>query len=266
VANRAERRKEQRAVGGREPGSGKLVWVLGGAGVIAIAIVVWNLLSSATDQTERGPIPLDYGSPQELVALAAGITSGNPDAPVRIMEFGDYQCPNCRDFHQFAKPLIDMSYVQAGTAAFVYYDFPIYEGHPHAFLAARAARCAGDQGAYWSYHDLLFQTQSQWSFRADPLNDFLALGEQLGLNDGDFRSCVRSDRHAEVVMANRLLGQQLGVQGTPTILIDTGDGPAVRLQDWGIENIRRVVDEAIAARAQPSAEPSAQPAAPSEGT
>jgi len=212
---------------------------------LGVAIVAWNLYSSATDETVRGPVPLAYNSPQELVALAQGVTKGNPNAQVRIMEFGDYQCPSCRDFFQLTEPFLDMTYIEQGAVAFTYHDFPLYEGHPHAFLAARAARCAGDQDAYWEFHDRLFQNQVQWSARPDPSGDFVGFAEELGLDDSRFESCLASDAHAEVVMANRLLGEQLGVGGTPTILVDTGEGRAVRLDDFGIENMRRVIDAAI---------------------
>ena len=254
MSNRAERRREQRGSGG-EGSSSRIMWILGGAGVLGIAIVAWNLVSSAVDGTVRGPVPIEYSSPQELLEMAAGIPSGNPDAPVRIMEFADYQCPSCRDFFQLAKPFIDMTYVEQGSVSFVLYDFPLFEGHQNAFLAARAARCAGDQDSYWAFHDRLFQTQSQWSFRADPASDFIGLAQEIGLNRDTFASCLRSDRHAEVVTANRRLGEQLGVQGTPTIMVDTGEGRAVRIQDWGIDNMRRVIDEALASTAARTAAP-----------
>ncbi len=257
MSKRAERRRESRAGADGGGSSSRLGWILGGAGILGVAILAWNLVSSAVDSTVRGPVPIEYASPEELLQMAQGVHSGNPAAPVRIMEFVDYQCPNCRDFFQLAKPFIDMTYVEQGTVEFVLYDFPLYEGHQNAFLAARAARCAGDQDRYWAFHDRLFQTQAQWSFRSDPAGDFIGIAQEIGLNRDAFASCLRSDRHAEVVMANRRLGEQLGVQGTPTVLVDTGEGRAVRLQDWGIENIRRVVDEALAATSPAPAGPDA---------
>jgi protein-disulfide isomerase len=219
---------------------------LGAAVVLGVAIVAWNVISSAVDETARGPVPLAYGSPEELVRLAQGVTTGNPDAPIRIMEFGDYQCPSCRQFFSATKPFIDMSYVQAGNVSFTFHDFPLYEaGHNNAFLAARAARCAGDQGQYWGFHDRLFQNQAQWSLRPDPSGDFIDYAGELGLDGATFRACLASDAHAEVVTANRLLGEQLGVQGTPTIIVDTGEGRAIRVDDYSIDNLRRIIDGAL---------------------
>jgi len=258
VTNRAERRRQGRG-GPAEGSSGRLIWILGAAGLLGVAIVVWNLYSSAVDETVRGPIPLAYNSPQELVELAQGITAGNPNASVRIMEFGDYQCPTCLQFFQATKPFLDMTYVQGGAVAFTFHDFPLYDaGHANAFLAARAARCAGDQDAYWGFHDRLFQNQARWSARPDPSGDFIGFAEELGLNSATFESCLASDAHAEVVMANRLLGEQLGVQGTPTILVDTGEGRAVRLEDFGLESIRRVVDAALLSAQPPEDSASAE--------
>jgi len=231
-----------------------MIWVLGAAGIVGVAIVAWNVVSSLLDDTVRAPVAIEYDSPQELLALAQGVVSGDPDAPITIMEFADYQCPSCQAFAQQVKPFIDLTYVQQGQANMVFYDFPLAEIHPNAFLAARAARCAGDQGAYWAYHDRLFQTQPQWSTRADPAGEFVSYAQAIGLNRDEFRSCLRSDRHAEVVTANRVLGEQLGVQGTPTIMMDTGEGRAIQVADWGVDGLRRALDEALA-RDEPEAAP-----------
>ncbi|NIR59140.1 MAG: thioredoxin domain-containing protein, partial [Gammaproteobacteria bacterium] len=104
---------------------------------------------------------------------------------------------------------------------FVYYDFPLTEIHAHAVLAARAGRCASDQGKFWEYHDLVFARQSSWAYaRSAPVDAFRDYAEQLGLDGGAFQACLESDAHADVVTANRLLGERLGVPGTPTVIID----------------------------------------------
>lgn len=245
MSSRAERRREGRGSARSEGGSGRLMWVLGGAGAIAIAIVAWNLFSSVTDETARSTIEVEYDSPQELVAMAQGITSGNPDAPVTVMEFGDYQCPSCQAFFRQAKPILDVSYIQPGRVQFVYYDFPLEGAHPNAFVAARAARCAGDQGAYWPYHDTLYQNQMAWSTQADPVGDLVGYAADLGLDRATFSECLRSDQHAQVVSANLLLGLQLGVQSTPTVMVDAGSGRAIRVANWSTQ-LRPTLEEALA--------------------
>lgn len=228
--------------------------------LLGIVIVAWDLISSLMDDTVREPVEIAFETPQELLALAQPVMSGNPGAKVTVLEFADYQCPSCRNFFIQTKPFLDLTYIQAGDIRFSFYDFPLVDAHPNAFLAARAARCAGDQGAYWAYHDRLFQTQGAWVGLADPSGDFRRHAEGLGLDTGAFGSCLSSDRHADIVTANILLGIELGVQGTPTVMVDTGDGRPVRVADWGIDNIRAVVDQALSREAGPPAEDAAVPA------
>lgn len=180
--------------------------------------------------------------PQQVVALASGVTQGNPDAPITIAEFADYQCPGCGSFASMVKPRINLAYLQEGDVKFVFYDFPLTSIHPHAFLASRAARCAGDQDLYWQYHDQLFQNQGAWSRSASPpLGLFEDYAAAVGADAAAFRGCLRSDEHAVTVSANQQLAQLLGVTGTPTVMVSRGDGQAVRLPDVSFESISDAV-------------------------
>ncbi len=214
--------------------------------MLATGVVGWNLVSSVFDDTVRSSIEVEFDTTEELLEMAQGVSSGNPDAQVTIMEFGDYQCPACQNFFRQAKPILDVSYIQPGRVKFVFYDFPLEAAHPNAFLAARAARCAGDQDRYWEYHDRLFQDQLSWSLKADPVGDLVGYAGDLGLVRATFRSCLRSDRHAEVVSANQVMAMQLGVQSTPTVMLDAGDGRATWIDNWGT-NLRPILEEALAA-------------------
>ncbi|MSR22062.1 MAG: hypothetical protein EXR92_00640 [Gemmatimonadetes bacterium] len=254
VTKRAERRREHRSES-RDPSKSRIPWVVGGVFLLGIGIVGWNLVSSIFDDTVRAPVEVTYGSLQELVTLAQGVEEGNPDASVTILEFGDYQCPSCQAFFQQVEPFLDLTYIQNNQVSFVFYDFPLVDAHPNAFIAARAARCAGDQDSYWALHDKLYQTQLEWSLLADPSGEFEGYAEVLGLDEAAFESCLGSDRHAALVSANILLGNALGVQGTPTVMVDTGEGRAVQISDYSMESIRAVVDAALARQAAPAAEP-----------
>jgi protein-disulfide isomerase len=226
------------------PSSSRLSWILGIAAVIAVLVAAWQVISRLTDDTVRTAVEVLYATPDELIALAQPVVSGNPDATVRVMEFGDYQCPACQNFFRQAKPILDVSYIEPGRIRFEFYDFPLEAAHPNAFVAARAARCAGDQNAYWEFHDVLFTNQLSWAGQADPVSDFAGYASDLGLDEASFRECVRSDRHAQVVSANQLLGLQLGAQSTPTVIIDTGDGRALRVDNW-TTGLRPTLDELL---------------------
>ena len=209
--------------------------VLAAGGIAVLAMVVGGSRVSA-------PVDLGEIEDNDLVALAQGVVYGDPDAPVTIMEFGDYQCPACRQFGLTVKPQIDLAYIQDGMAKLVFHDFPL-PMHPHSFVAARAARCAGDQELYFEYHDLIFRTQDRWSPMSSAVGHFKDLAEQLGLDTGAFGNCLDSDRHADVVTANIMLGQRLGVSGTPSIFVHSGQGgPATRLGGFQFIDIQQTMD------------------------
>lgn len=223
----------------------KVYVIIAVVAVLGIAAVSYSVNSRAGGMA-TAPVELPEMDTQELVATAQGMAMGDEDAPVTIVEFGDYQCPGCRSFATLVKPRIMTTYVETGQARFVYYDFPLVGGHPNAFLAARAARCAADQDRAWDYHDALFAHQSEWSPAANPAGRFVDYAADLELDEGAFEACLESDRHAVLVTANMLLGREYGVGGTPTVAVNDGSGTTRRvtlgqgIDPW--EAISAVVD------------------------
>jgi len=170
-----------------------------------------------------------------LVAMATSVERGDPNAPIIIMEFGDFQCPACQQFALEVKPQIDAAYVDEGIARFEFHDFPLVSLHAHAFFAARAARCALDQGGpyFWTFHDRLYAEQSTWAeSESAPGDTFVSYAASIGLDVNDFASCLNSDRHADVISANMRLGTEMGVSGTPTLVVAEGDGPGIQVTRW----------------------------------
>jgi protein-disulfide isomerase len=197
----------------------KLYIVLAVVAAVGIGAVGYSVSSGRNAATV--PIAVaGLDDDERLVELAQGMTKGDENAPVTIIEFGDFQCPACQQFATQYKPQVELAYVESGKAKFVYYDWPITTAHPNAFLAARASRCAADQDRYWEYHDNLFRNQVRWAPSTNAADVFIGYAETLGLDEGEFESCLNSDRHAELVSANLELGNRLGVGGTPTILIE----------------------------------------------
>ena len=229
-------------------------WVLVGTAVIAVGAVGWSTMgggvSSAATQPILSIVEGEIEDLQTLVAMATGVERGDPDAPISILEFGDFQCPACQQFASFVKPQVDLAYVDEGVASFVFHDYPIISAHPHAFFASRAARCALDQGDqyFWPFHDQLFSQQAAWSLsQSPPINAFESYAAAIGLDVEDFTSCLQSDRHADVVSANMRLGIELGVSGTPSIFVSKkGGGTAVRVIRWNeFEGVAEVVDRLL---------------------
>lgn len=224
------------------PGMTKFYGLLGLVAV-AGAVAVWLGTRGNAGGGAAEPVDLGAIDDQELVDRAMEAAEmGDPNATVTILEFGDYQCPACRDFASFVKPQIDLAYIETGIAKFQYRDLPLVASHPHAFLAARASWCADDQGQYWPYHDALFESQRDWAGATNAARRFNDLAEELDLDSREFRSCLASDRHAERVTANRMLAERYGVGGTPTVIVQRGDDPPMRLSSAGFPAIQKAVE------------------------
>jgi protein-disulfide isomerase len=212
--------------------------------VIGIGAVGYNVTAGRSGVAASVPLELEgIADPEALVAMARGVTKGDPNATVTIFEFGDYQCPGCGQFARDFKPGVELALIETGRAKFVFHDYPLVAIHPHAFLAARAARCADDQGKFWEYHDHLFREQTSWSPLPDARDTFEGYAETLGLDASEFRSCFNSDRHAEVVTANLRLAETVGIPRTPTILVNVAGRGTREARGWEAEEIAATIEE-----------------------
>ena len=137
---------------------------------------------------------------------------GNPDAPIRLAEYGDYECPYCGRAYRVVKALQE---ALGDHLLFAWRDFPLSQVHPHALRAAAAANAAGLQDRFWEMHDMLFEHQ-------DALEDarLLAYAKLLGLDLERFAGDLDSDEIAERVRADFLSGARSGVNGTPTFFVN----------------------------------------------
>ena len=229
--------------------------VLGVIAVVGIIALAYALTGGGGGTAATEPVELNVTDARALYEQATPIRLGEDAAPVKIVEFADYQCPGCAAFATGQKPRLQ-PYIDQGLAQFVFYDFPLGGSHVHSFLAARAARCARAQGdgtdggedLYWDYHDRLFQQQSQWAAQRTATDQFISYAEDLGLDAGEFEECLRSDRFAEVVTANRMLGDQLGVRSTPTLLVNNRRVQGNYIEEMG-DNLVQILEQEQAARA-----------------
>jgi protein-disulfide isomerase/Tfp pilus assembly protein PilF len=137
---------------------------------------------------------------------------GSPQAPVIIIEFSDFQCPFCRKLQPTLKNLLAK---YAGRVSLAYRDFPLREIHPQAESGAESSRCAGEQGKFWEYHDLLFLSPDK--LNKDGLVD---LARTLGLNEEQFDACMASGKYRTEIERDLQDGMRAGVQGTPAVFIN----------------------------------------------
>ena len=191
----------------------------------AIAAVGIALIGYVATRPDPGATPVTIDSTArplaigDLVPLEAGIVRGNADAPVTIEEYADLLCPYCSMFAQLTAPQIMERYVDTGKVRYVFFDFPIHQGEA-SFLGAEAGRCAAEQGAFWQMHNILFGRVREWSTKRNPRATFRQYAESLGLDGGSFKECVDSGKYREAVLATRRRGEQMGVDRTPTFIIN----------------------------------------------
>jgi protein-disulfide isomerase len=236
--------------------------ILGLVAVAGVIVLLTQLRGKGGGATATEPVPVQI-DPAEL-SRVQGISVGREDAPVVMYEFADYQCPHCAQWATFIEPLIKERLVQPGTVRYVFYEFPLGGAFRHSFLAARAGRCANEQGKFWEYHNLIFGRQDTWSPVDDPSDIFVQLAGDAGLNTTQFESCLRSDKYAREVTLTRQLGDKLGVQGTPTIFIN---GKRLEQIPGNFAELEAIVKkEAAGAASAPPAADSAPAASTPAGT
>ncbi|MFN7088363.1 MAG: DsbA family protein [Candidatus Paceibacteria bacterium] len=143
---------------------------------------------------------------------------GDPNAPITIIEFGDYQCPFCKKFWHDAEPKIISEYVNTGKARLYWRDLAFLG--EESIWAAEAAWCARDQGKFWEYHNILFENQrgeNQGAFSKENLKKFAS---GIRLSQDVFSMCLDSEKYRRKVQEETQKSANLGVNSTPTILIN----------------------------------------------
>ena len=168
-------------------------------------------------------------------------TDGDPsigpeDAPVTIVEFSDYQCPYCQSWYQQTFDRLMANY--PGQIRFVYRDLPL-PGHPESLPAAEAANCAGEQGAYWKFHDALFS--GQYALGRAAYEQYAA---DLGLEPAAFTACLDDHRTQDEVRADAADATRLGLTGTPSFVING----RILIGALPFEDFKAIIDEELAVK------------------
>jgi protein-disulfide isomerase len=149
-----------------------------------------------------------------------GYALGNPAAPIEVVEFGDFECPQCGRFATLTEPDVRTRLVNAGTIRYRYIDYPL-PMHGNTWNASRAAACADEQGKFWEMHDAIYANQDRWNTEATSKPDkFLKqLGAQIpGIKADQFDQCVDTKKTQAKVQAHLKLAEARHVGGTPTFV------------------------------------------------
>ena len=161
---------------------------------------------------DQAKVAILLSAPRIQVGFDPARVRGNPKARVMIVEFSDFQCPYCSQVEATLKSVLSK---HQDTVALAFRDMPITQIHPMAQGAAEAARCAGEQGKFWEYHDLLFGDQGSLD-----RNGLIAKAVKLQLDAKQFEACVSSEKFKAQVQQDNQEGLRAGVSGTPGFFIN----------------------------------------------
>lgn len=217
------------------------------AKVDRLAIRVDSLAVSLGQVVETVEASQPTPQPDTIEVQAVGMARGSEDAPITMVEFLDYECPFCQQFHAETMPKLIEEYVATGKLRFVLRDNPL-GFHENALPAARAVRCAGEQGAdaSWRFSDALVNAGA-------PLDEprILAVAEDAGLVHETLATCLKTDRHDAAIQTDMAAATQAGLTGTPMFIVgpSSADGLVrgrVIRGAYPIETFRTAIDEALA--------------------
>ena len=186
-----------------------------------------------TTQTSQVPTqqPTPRGTQIYEISIDDDPVKGDPNAPLTIIEFSDFQCPFCSRFYSQTLPLLEENYIDTGKVKLVFKDLPLDNLHANARTAHIAAECADEQGKFWEYHDILFEKQSQWQ-RFSPSNLDTTLtnfATGLGMQSTVFQACMNSQEIADEVNDDTLEAASSGTTGTPTFFIGNEENGYVKM-------------------------------------
>lgn len=192
-----------------------------------------NAVSAPVSAPSTGTASTPVSSPD-----STGLKKPNVkiSSPVVLEEYGDYQCPPCGALYPELKQ-IEGEYGQ--QLQIIFHFLPLTSIHKNALAAARAAVAARLQDKFQQMHDRLYRNQSAWVDLADPRPVFISYARELGLNVDQFQSDMQSNRVDQAIGADVQRARSLGINGTPTILID---GQQLRFEATNLDGIRRGIN------------------------
>src|SRR6476661_3039215 len=213
-------------------------------GAAALAALASGPLLCQTIQPSRLGIGADEKTSGKGLAKSIHVR-GNPEAPLTLEEFGDFECPSCKNLATFLDQVVKEYHPRVRL---IFRNFPLAM-HQFARDAALAAEAAGLQGRYWEMHDTLYREQPVWSSSSDARTLFISYAETLGLDLHQFKRDMESEKVRARIEFDQARAKSLGVQTAPSLFVDKREmGP----NDRNPESVRRLIDEAVKAKTSTS--------------
>ncbi len=214
--------------------------------VLAILVVGATLMFRSSDNTGdvSATKPLTTAPNPGLPGAQPMHVKGEASAALTIEEFGDYQCPPCGNLHPVLQKIEDD---YGSRVRVIFRNFPLTM-HRNAFTAARAAEAAMAQDKYWPMHDIIYENQKEWSESPEPHPIFQDYARRLDLDVERFKTDMEKSETAARIVADQRRGISLGVQGTPTLLLNGRELTAEKTLDP--VKLRAEIDATLAGKTQ----------------
>ena len=204
-----------------------------GAGIAIVSIISAFLAVSMIDNSpelqfeENSPKPGATVDTATLLTANASPPLGNENAPILLVEFGDYQCHFCNKFFHETEGNIVKNYVETGKVKIIFKDFTIIG--PDSVAAAHAAHCAEVQGKFWEYHDELYNQYTGENNGWAASENLIKFAQNIGLDEDEFNQCMKDGKIQQIVKSSSEDARNLGITGTPAFFVIGPDDEVRRL-------------------------------------
>lgn len=206
-----------------------------GAGIASVVIVgaflAFGLFNSEPELTVK-PIPVVQETGPAKITAATFMENGSPvlgdpNAPITMVEFGDYQCYFCNQFFHTTEDELFKKFVDTGKVKVIFKDFTIIGAD--SVTAAHAAHCADDQGLFWKYHDTLYNNWTGENNGWASSKNLLQFAGDVGLNIDEFSKCMIDSKHTPTIVNSNKDAKDLGLTGTPAFFIIGPDNKVTKI-------------------------------------
>jgi protein-disulfide isomerase len=217
---------------------------------ITITLVIFGFNNSSNEiELSIEPTPeMDQIGPKKITMdtfLSNGSPIlGDPDAPITLVEFGDYQCHYCNVFFQSIEKDIVKNYVDTGKVKIIFKDYNIIG--EDSVKASQGAHCANDQGLFWEYHDILYSNWTGENNGWASSENLAIFAQQIGLNMNKWSECMNKGSHSQIILKSNDDARTLQLTGTPAFFIINSEGEVSKL--FGaqpFEVFKRIFDEQL---------------------
>lgn len=206
-----------------------------GAGITAVVLIItFFALDIFSEQKELAiePAPvIQEAGPPKITMMTffenGSPVLGNPDAPITLIEFGDYQCHFCNVFFHNTEEDIIKNYVKTGKVKIIFKDYTIIG--PDSISAAHGAHCADDQGLFWEYHDILYNNWNGENNGWASSDNLFKFAQDIKLDMDEWSDCMVNSKHSEIILASNNDAKDLGLTGTPSFFVIAPDNKVTKL-------------------------------------